>query len=134
MPVLTLDPLPLGDLMQECGYLTSGDALRGVRGWRGALAPVQKRITEMSQQRAAAFATLTAALRSDEQRAASEAEKEAHIDVLKSMQLQSGPDGRGLYAFDVYGDKLELSAMTPQQRAAFEWAKEQAERTAPVAR
>lgn len=118
--IVTLAPARVGVLMAAAGYATSDPELRGPRGWRGSIKDVERRIKTLTRQRAEAHAALDAALLTDEERTAQEAETQAYRDVLNSMNIRGGPDGLRAYTPD--GDPLDVADMTPVQRTAFERA------------
>lgn len=111
-PIVTLGPTPIGQLMAAAAYVTDGQDLYGPRGWQGSLKETERRIAESVKRQTAAKAALDRILRADDQ--------QAHREVLNSMEIRNSADGNGLVAF-VDGEPLPVSAMTPEQQAAFEW-------------
>lgn len=119
-PFLDLSLLRLGELMAEAGYATSGPELQGRRGWLGSIPEVKQRIEDVTKQRAKAQAAVDDALMTDEERAKVDAESQAYRDALRTMDVKGNADGTGLVAYTKDGDPLDVSAMTPEQRKAFE--------------
>jgi hypothetical protein len=114
-------PTRIGELMAAAGYATSGPELRGPRGWLGSLPEVEQRIKKLSKQRAAAHAALDEALLDDDARAKRDAESAELREAFNTMHVTSSADGVSLVAYKKDdGSVLELSAMTPKQRTAFE--------------
>jgi hypothetical protein len=133
LPVVTLEPLPLGPLMQAAGYEVQGEALRGPRGWRGGMKEVERRIAAITKQRTAAQAALDAALLDDTARATAEDESRELAAAFNAMHVRMGHDGR-LVAYDEDDAVLDPSKMTEVQRKAIERmdAPREAARRAPV--
>ena len=123
LPVVTLLPTRVGQLMREAGFQVQGEGLRGPHGWRGSLPEVEARIKANTCERDKAYDKLDALLLSDAERAERDAVVAAHRAALKTMRVQQNHDGNDLTAFTLDDEPLLLEDMTPEQRAAFEWFK-----------
>ena len=121
LPIVTLQPTRVGQLMHAAGYDVHDDGLHGLHGWRGSLPEVEARIKTVTAEREKLMAKLDALLLPDAERAKQEAEKEAHRAAVATMNVQLNTEGSGLSAFTKDGDPLPISDMTSEQRAAFEW-------------
>ncbi len=122
LPIVTLAPTPLGQLMQAAGYETQGEGLRGPRGWRGGLPEVEARVKALTKQRAAAEAALDPLLLDEAERATADAEHDAYRAALKTMRVQGNAAGTGLIAYDPATDEpLDAEAMSDVQRRALAW-------------
>lgn len=121
LPVVTLQPTRVGQLMHAAGYEVRGDGVRGPLGWRGSSSEVEDRIKTLTPEREKLMAKLDALLLSDAERAKLEVEKEARRAAVAAMNVQLNTEGTGLSAFTKDGDPLPVSDMTPEQRTAFEW-------------
>ena len=120
LPIVDLSSTRLGELMHASGYATSGPELRGPRGWRGSIKEVERRIKDLTRQRAAAEATLDALLRTDDEQAKVNADTQAFYAALATMTIKGNATGDGLVAARLDGEPLPVENMTPAQKAAFE--------------
>lgn len=121
LPVVTLQPTRVGQLMIDAGFEVQGEGLLGPSGWRGSPPEVEARLKHIAAEREKAMPKLNALLLNDSERAELAAEAGRHRVALATMNVQLNADGGGLVAFTQGGDTLPVSVMTPEQRAAFEW-------------
>jgi hypothetical protein len=120
-PIVDLSMTAIGKLMIAAGFQTSGDGLRGPRGFRGPIDEVTARIKLLTQQKATALRALEDALITDDERIKREAEHQTFREALRTMTIQGSSDGRSLVAFTKDGDPLPRSSMTTLQQKAFDW-------------
>jgi hypothetical protein len=116
MPIVTLAPTRIGQLMSAAGYAVAVPDLHGPSGWRGSVPEVEARIKQLTEQRAEALRALADALMDDEARQQREAEQAA----LRSMRIRHSADGRTLVAVKADGSELPVSEMSEIERRAFE--------------
>lgn len=116
-----LTTLRLGELMRASGYeVRDADPQRAYLGrlpWHGSLDEVEHRITTLAARRARAEADLAAALLSDDERTAREAEWQARRDALNAMNVRNNAVGVPT-AYDSNGEAIPVEQMTPLQREA----------------
>ena len=117
-PVVDLSSLRIGELMAAAGYATSGPDLYSPNGWRGSMPEVEKRIKQLTKQRAEVQAQLDEVLITDGERATREVEHAAYRATLNAMIIRGNSEGTGLVVVDDDGDIREL---TEPERAAFDW-------------
>lgn len=119
-PVLTLAPTRLGQLMIAAGYDVEGAALRGPNGFQDSLPETEKRIKELTQQRAVALAALNLVLEDNQQRTEREASAQAFRDALNRLTIVRNADGSDFDVVDRDGDVRDLATLTAAEREAFE--------------
>jgi hypothetical protein len=120
LPIVDVSHMPIGKLMDDAGFSTVGEALRGPHGWQGSIREIKQRTKELTKQRAAIQKALDRLMVTPDESAQAEAESQTFAAAMRTMDIKNNARGNGLVALTLDGDPLSVDDMTSEQRSAFE--------------